>query len=54
MATAQPRGLLEDGNIRSGKERIELGKTYPPYVLPCSPGWMQSMMSLFARTAETG
>ena len=31
-----------------------MGGTYPPYVLPCSPGWMQSMISLSARTAETG
>ena len=28
--------------------------TYPPYVLPCSPGWMVSIMSLSAKTAETG
>lgn len=27
---------------------------YPPYVLPCSPGLMQSITSLSANTADTG
>lgn len=32
-----------------------MGKVaYPPYVLPCSPGLMQSMTSLSANTADTG
>ena len=28
--------------------------TYPPYVDPCSPGLMQSIISLLAMTHETG
>lgn len=41
----------ENRKRRMGREREE---AYPPYVLPCSPGWMQSMMSLSANTADTG
>ena len=26
----------------------------PPYVLPCSPGWMLSMMLSSHKTADTG
>lgn len=30
------------------------GTTHPPYVDPCSPGLMQSMISLLAKTQDTG
>ena len=29
-------------------------KAFPPYVLPCSPGLIQSIISSLASTAETG
>lgn len=53
IATAQPRGFLF---LLSNIERrgAAVFGTHPPYVLPCSPGRMQSMMSRSAITADTG
>jgi len=50
VAMAHPNGLL--WGIRSVRWIVKV--SYPPYVLPCSPGLMQSMTSLSANTADTG
>lgn len=54
VAMAHPNGFLRvvwTVRKRSGRTRRV---SYPPYVLPCSPGFMQSMTSLSANTADTG
>lgn len=54
-----PRYCARSASFSSTRTRSDVIATahprgLPPYVLPCSPGWMQYMTSRSARTAETG
>lgn len=52
VATAHPKGFLWVG-VKNKAWCVPM-ILYPPYVLPCSPGLMQSMIALSANTADTG